>query len=125
MVKDPEGTGLSQEEERFVEQLREQYGPDPMTPARSAAFDRSLRERRDGLGWRAGTWAPVAAGAAALALAVWLGTGPRIDDETETAEVEDEWGYALLFSTGIGDTSTGDETLPADYLAIESLLLGS
>jgi hypothetical protein len=127
MVKQGKGPGLSGEEERFVEQLREQYVPDPMTPARRAAFDESLRTRREGRGWRTGTWAPLAAAAAALVLAVWLVTSPRVDDDVPTAEVADEWAYALLISTEFEDTRTGagSETLPEDYLAIESLLLGS
>ena len=62
MVKQGRQTGLSPEEERFVEQLREQYVPGPMTPARRAAFDESLRARTGRRERRTPTWAPMAAG---------------------------------------------------------------
>ncbi len=106
------------------ERLRSEYAPEPLSPARAAAFDRRLRERVERAGRRS-AWRPavpliLAASAAAVLLAVWLRPAPE-----RAAEMAGAWELELLFASDVDPRADRAEAnaLPDDYRAIASLWL--
>jgi hypothetical protein len=116
--------------------IAERFAPAPMTPARRAAFDASLRrrlERRAAARPRLVLAVRPAAAVAALA-ALWVGSAPPRTDPGEAGGAGSPpplttrvWEEEILRAESDLDEESGDadEVLPADYAAIESLLLGS
>ncbi len=86
---------MSPEDEKFVEQLREQYTAPPMTGADVTRFDAQLaarRRKRVQSAWLGG----LAAAATALVLAVGLGGAPTAHDAAQVTP-EKPWAEALTF----------------------------
>lgn len=123
--REPERRELEPSDERLLARLREEYAPEPQTPAQRAAFDAALRtriERRAGRLWLP---AGLAAGTAAALLALVLAGPAREPAESSSSAGADLAGDLLLAdagSYGEGEDTEGD-ALPPQYAAIASVLL--
>ena len=110
---DPE---LDRGDAELVRLISESYRPaEPRPPARAAFRARvDARIRRRAVGRR---WAIGAATAAAAVTLVWLRGAPPIDAPVPDAAFEEALLALVL------PASSEEEALPADYQAIEDLLL--
>ena len=112
----------SAEEQAFIERVSETWAPPEPTSAQRAAFRARLEERL-GRPRRATRLLLASASVAAATAAIWLGAallaGP---DAVQTGLPLAEDDLAVLGTEALGDP---DEALPDDYLAIESIFLGS
>jgi hypothetical protein len=111
-------------DDTLLERLQAGYAPEPLSPARAAAFERRLRERVERAG-RRDAWRPaapliLAASAALVLLAVWLRPVPE-----RSAERAGAWELELLFASDVDPRADQPEAnaLPDDYRAIASLWL--
>jgi hypothetical protein len=123
---------LEPDEAAFVAQLRASYAPEPLSPARCAAFDGALRERLDGRAHRPGALPTLGALlAAGLAVMFLLSPGEPPPAETEApsraALASDTWAQELLVEDAVGYgerlRGEGDEPLPPQYAAIAGMFL--
>jgi len=123
---------LGREDAKLVAALRETFRAPERTAARNAAFDARLaarlREGGGGFSW----WGGVAAAAAsvALALVTLSGVEPRpapeaaLEAALAAVSYADEYAESDAGSAGSAEGDF-DDSLPKDYVAIESLFLGS
>jgi len=144
MSRNDEPIELTAEERAFVARLREGYAPEPLAGARATAFNARLEERfersRPSRGWF--PLGVLAASAAALALALLVGTSgetvlplPRVTPDpvgtqtvasaqvpSETATGATLLAYAMLDEETDGGMDEELGYLPDDYLILASLL---
>lgn len=129
---EPDRPELSSEDAAFVEQLRQTYRWPERSGARRAAFRSRIDERlaQRGRGWR-GLLVPVAlTAAAAAALVVWLALPPGSEPDAgaplvaTTQPASETPEDAILALTEPGSEIDRNSSLPEDYEAISSLLLG-
>jgi hypothetical protein len=107
-------------DDRWIETVRDELRPEPLTPARAAALRRELDERIAERPTRRFAL-PALAAAAAAALVLWLGwpvTPPVTSASAEVADV-DSYSDPETFATDLADRG---EYLPADYQALALLL---
>ncbi len=113
--------GRHDDDERWLERVREVYRPEPLTPARRAALDRSLEERIRRPRW-SGAWRPafgaLAAGLAALALLLALPTSQT----PERVYAEAAWEWEVFYPEELGEAGV-DDALPGEYGVLASLFL--
>ncbi len=113
------------DDDRWIETVRDELRPEPMSPARAAAFRRELDERIAARPARRFALPVLATAAAAAALALWLGwpvTQPTDPTPTETAAAAadvDAYSDPETFASDLADRG---EYLPADYQALALLL---
>ena len=118
-------TPLLPDDEAFVERLRGEYSPGPMTPARRTSFDLALADR---IARRPRRWSGLPAVVAATAAAglAWL-LVPSASDPAVTAETvaAAQWESELFDPVSFIDVEEANdvEELPADYAAIAGVLL--
>jgi hypothetical protein len=109
-------------DERLIETLRRDFQPEPMSPARAAAFRRELESRLEGRPrWRLAL--PAFALAAAAALALWLalpGAQPNESTVTTSAELDAFVDPETLAS----EITEPASYLPSDYQELALLLDG-
>lgn len=112
--------GLDPGDAELVRRIAESYRPPEREPSARVAFRARVdaRVRRQSLGRRWTTVATAAVAASAIALA-WL-NGPLATDPTAPDDATDE---ALLAFALPAAAEAEEESLPADYQAIEDLLL--
>ena len=113
---------LTPDEQRFVTRVAGAYQAPQRSPARSAAFQRTLEERVARP--RAARWLPAFAGAIAVAVLAWLAIGVGIEPSMpgEQARIATAEEAILALSA---DEESEEEALPEEYVAIASLFLGS
>lgn len=117
---------------RLVSRVRDSFGPEPLTPARRAAFDAGLQERLERARRGYGLWPALGAGLAAASLATLLlvraqdpppAAPPAV---AQPALVADEaWAADLLYSDADDpdELTANDDDLPAEYAAIAGVFL--
>ena len=110
-------------DDRWLETVRDEFRPEPMTPARAAAFRRGLDERLNTKRPARRFAVPALTAAAAAALVLWLGwpvTPPATSTSAEvTAADVDSYSDPETFAADLTDRG---EYLPADYQALALLL---
>jgi len=124
--RDPERPELEPGDERLLVRLRDEYAPEPRTPAQRAAFEAALRARLERRPAR--IWIPVAlsAGAAAALLALVLAGPARERAGGDTASAADDGLTTELLLADGGSYGENEDAqsdaLPPQYAAIASLL---
>jgi hypothetical protein len=129
-----ERTPLRAEDEEFVERLAARFSPEPLSPARRAAFDDALAAR---IARRRHRWllVPALATAAVAAALAWLVApgafdpakiGPANGDDVIAETTADTlWELELLDPNAFVERDEADdlEQLPDDYAAIAVVFL--
>lgn len=110
------------DDRRWLEALREEFRPEPMSPARAAGFRRALDERIERRSGPRRFALPALAGAAVTAAALWLAwpvtTATQADAVVTSAEIDafvDPDAFA-------NDVAERGDYLPADYQGLALLL---
>ena len=114
-----DGPELNGEQRRWIERVSRAYRAGPMPAARRSAFSAALEERLQRPDRRP-LWGALGAAAVAALAALWLGVpgapesaGPGVESALrELSLAADPWREEGL-----------DDSLPEEYLAIESLFL--
>jgi hypothetical protein len=121
---------LDRDDARFVERLRESYAPEPLAPARRAAFDAALRERLEGgEGRRAGGLPALGALAAAVLAVVFLlspGRAPDRGTPSGAPLASEAWVREVLYEDAVGyaERLRGEgDPLPPQHAAIAGVFL--
>jgi hypothetical protein len=135
--RDPERPVLEGDDARLVARLRDAWAPEPLTPARRAAFDAGLEERLDRarrgrrLLWPALGASLTAASLTALLLlrqeTVVVPPAPVEVASSGAASTAQraEWAAALLYTSDDEEDErvADDDGLPAEYAAIAGVFL--
>ena len=125
---------LHSEDEEFVERLAARFSPEPLSPARRAAFDDALAAR---IARRRHRWllVPALATAAVAAALAWLAAPGAFDPEKIGPENRDDviaeataatlWELELFDPDAFAERDDSDdlEQLPEDYAAIAVVFL--
>src|SRR5258708_6100193 len=109
-------------EDRWLEALRDEVRPEPMSPQRAAAFRRALAERIERRASARRFALPGLASAAVAALALWVAwpaSAPIEVDASATSAELDEYVDPDAFASELA--GRGDY-LPADYQGLALLL---
>jgi len=109
-------------EDRWLETLRDEFQPEPMSPQRAAGFRRALDERIERRAGARRFALPALASAAVAALALWVAwpvTAPIEVDASATSAELDEYVDPDAFASELA--GRGDY-LPADYKGLALLL---
>ena len=132
--RDEGDSGLTREEEEFVERLRSLHAPAPMPPARRAAFLREVNARLEAR-TRRRVWIPALVAPAVAAAVAWLyfagWVAPPAGDFSSTvvvdAAADARWVQQVFYPPELSESESTEEAgiFPDDYLAIGSELLGS
>lgn len=131
---DAEPSTLDRDDARLVARVRDAWAPEPLTPARRAAFDAGLQERLEHARRRHGLWPALGAGlVAALATLLLVRAqpsappAPAVVAATDAVAMEKRtaWAADLLYSGGedAGERDADDDGLPAEYAAIAGVFL--
>lgn len=110
------------DDRRWLEALRDGFRPEPMSPARAAAFRRALDERIERRSAARRFALPALAGAAITALALWLAWPVTTAIEPDTAVTSAELEAYVDPDAFASELAERGEYLPADYQGLALLL---
>jgi len=110
-------------DDRFLETLREEFTPEPTSPARAAELRRELMSRIDRPARTRFAWPALASAAAAAAVLylAWPNATPTVtpDDNTVAVAESDSLVDPDAYASELADS---DDYLPADYQGLALLL---
>jgi hypothetical protein len=129
--KDDSEPEVTAKDRRLIDAIARTFRPDPVDPARRAAFRREIEERLERPDGRAWEWAIALATTSVAAVFFWLWfasvpQGPPAEtaatEERAPAAGEDQDLYAFTDPDDDGDAAEPEDYLPDEYLALASYL---